>query len=188
MRTQRVYTREEFEYRKSLRNQAYVDGSAAKQLAPAPQYDPHREKRRAVEEQPEYREEPSLVGIRRNIDIISAVLLVTAILVTSVLAIRYLNVSARITEIDKSIASLNESLQAATQENDSMLASIADGVDLNEVYRVAVGELGMVYPNNNQVIHFTYENDGYVRQYGAIPETDAEQKSTVFEILNRLLR
>lgn len=42
--------------------------------------------------------------------------------------------------------------------------------DLDYVYRVAVEELGMVYPNNNQIITFEKVEESYVRQYADIPD------------------
>jgi len=35
---------------------------------------------------------------------------------------------------------------------------------------MAVGVLGMVYPNNNEVIYYNNESEGYFRQYQDIPE------------------
>ena len=42
--------------------------------------------------------------------------------------------------------------------------------DLDYVYSIAVNELGMVYPNNNEVITFEAADDSYVRQYADIPK------------------
>ena len=53
---------------------------------------------------------------------------------------------------------------------------------------MAVGQLGMVYPNKNQKIEFTYDADGYVRQYSAIPMTEQEQKTAIEDVLDRILR
>ena len=74
-------------------------------------------------------------------------------------------------------------------ENDSLLYDIADDINLNEVYRIAVGQLGMVYPNNNQIIEFKSAGDGYVRQYDNIPEAaDEGNVDMVQQVLRRMLR
>ncbi len=187
MGAQRKYSYAEQENNRRLRNQAYVTGTAARKLAPAPERDPRIERRWQEEREYQNREE-SILGFRRNIDFLTVAMLGIALVVICALAIQYLSVSANITEVDKAINSLEDELFALSQENDSRLANIAADVDLNEVYEVAVGEMGMVFPNHNQIIEFSYADTGYVRQYSAIPETEAEQVSAVQEILNRILR
>lgn len=181
------YSRAEQENNRRLRNQTYIEGTAARKLAAAPARDPKKEQQWYAERQYKTQEQP-LVGFRRNIDFLTVAMLGIALAIICVLAIQYLSVAAEITEVDKAISSLEDELQAMSQANDSMLATIASDVDLNEVYQVAVGQMGMVYPNNNQIIEFTYADTGYVRQYASIPETEAEQVSAVQEILNRILR
>ena len=43
-------------------------------------------------------------------------------------------------------------------------------VDLDEIKRIAIGELGMKYAKEGQVITYSGEGSDYVRQYGDIPE------------------
>ncbi len=179
--------RAEQENNRRLRNQTYVDGTAARKLAAAPQVDPRKKQEWQEERRYKEQEEP-LTGIRRNIDFLTVAMLGVALAVICLLAVQYLSVAAEITEVDKAIGNLEDELMALGQANDSMLATIANDVDLNEVYKVAVGQMGMVYPNNNQVINFTYSDTGYVRQYESIPDTEAEQVSEIQEILNRILR
>ena len=47
---------------------------------------------------------------------------------------------------------------------------MVNAVDLEEVRRVAVEELGMVYADSSQVITYTRENSDYVRQLKDIPD------------------
>lgn len=42
--------------------------------------------------------------------------------------------------------------------------------DLEYIYQMAVGVLGMVYPNNNEVVYYENGATGYYRQYQDIPE------------------
>ena len=47
---------------------------------------------------------------------------------------------------------------------------IMSNVDLDEIKRIAIGELGMKYAKEGQVITYSGEGSDYVRQYGDIPE------------------
>ena len=57
------------------------------------------------------------------------------------------------------------------KENNALEAVLEnEKYDLETVYQMAVGVLGMVYPNNNEVIYYNNESEGYFRQYQDIPE------------------
>ena len=67
--------------------------------------------------------------------------------------------------MDKSIISMEKQLTALTNENDAAYEAINTAFDLDYVYRVAVEELGMVYPKDNKVIKYKSSGTDYVRQY-----------------------
>ena len=76
------------------------------------------------------------------------------------------------TAINTRISSIDEKKQRLEQlrsENTELQNSIDMSVDLDEVYRVATQELGMVYAGTDQTITFHKTNQGYVRQYENIP-------------------
>ena len=43
-------------------------------------------------------------------------------------------------------------------------------MDLTEVYDTATKDLGMVYPQNGQVISYEASNPDYVKQFKDVPE------------------
>ena len=47
---------------------------------------------------------------------------------------------------------------------------IMSSIDLEEIKRIAVSELGMKYAKEGQVIQYTGEGNDYVRQYSDIPD------------------
>ena len=51
-----------------------------------------------------------------------------------------------------------------------METSINTSLNLDEVYRIATEELGMVYPSKDQVILYNKTESEYVRQYEDIPK------------------
>ena len=61
-------------------------------------------------------------------------------------------------------------LEFLKSENDALETRINTSLDLDYVYRVATEELGMVYPNKNQVILYNKTESEYVRQYEDIPK------------------
>ncbi len=165
----------------------YVTGN----VVPKPVYEPERVPQRVPLQRPERRsaeEQAPLFDFRRGIDFMALAMLVAALGITAFVMIQYLSVSAKIVELDKAIKNLTTQYEALQDSNDNKLAEIADQMDLNEVYEIAVGKLGMVYPKDNQIITYQYEGDGYVRQYAAIPSATQETQTVLEQALDRLFR
>ena len=53
--------------------------------------------------------------------------------------------------------------------NDEEYTKIMSSVDLEEIKRIAIEELGMKYAKDGQVITYSGEGNDYVRQYKEIP-------------------
>jgi hypothetical protein len=68
------------------------------------------------------------------------------------------------------ISSLESELNDKRLANDETYNKIMSSVDLEEIKRIAVNELGMKYAKEGQVIEYTGEGNDYVRQYSDIPE------------------
>lgn len=75
------------------------------------------------------------------------------------------------------ISSLKVQLEDMKAENDFLLGRIKDSVDLNEIRRFAINELGMVEANPSQIIGYAYDSSDYLRQYANVP--DAEESSVL---------
>ena len=67
------------------------------------------------------------------------------------------------------IASLESRLNNMRLANDEELVRINNSIDLEEIKRIAIGELGMTYATEGQIINYTNESSDYVRQFGEIP-------------------
>lgn len=152
------------EQRKYKYTSAYTSGSAARKLQPQ-----WEERPRVIQEQePEIQRKPR---VGHGIDAISMLLLMMAIVATLVLCVNYLKVQSDVIQLNKSVSSLENKITSIKKENDALEASLENQiVDLEYVYEIAVGTLGMVYPNNNEVIYYNNESEGYYRQYQDIPE------------------
>ena len=154
------------EDRRRYINTGYENGSAARKLQPQWEQEEIRRPRRV--EQPEVQPK---VKIGQGIDLISALFLMCAIVATLFMCVNYLKVQSDVVQLNKSISSLEKEITGLEKENDALAAVLEnEKYDLETVYQMAVGVLGMVYPNNNEVIYYNNESEGYFRQYQDIPD------------------
>ena len=90
--------------------------------------------------------------------------LVAALATAAVILISYIRVQAEITTMTEYIAKQEKVLNNLTISNDEMLTRIESKLDLEEVKRVAIGELGMTYPKEGQIISYESVNNDYTRR------------------------
>jgi len=147
-------------------NTSYENGSAVRNIQT--QWEQEEIRRPYRVEKPEA--EPK-VKIGQGIDLLSALLLISAIVATLFVCINYLKVQSDVVQLNKSITTLEKEITGLEKENNALEAVLEnEKYDLETVYQMAVGVLGMVYPNNNEVIYYNNESEGYYRQYQDIPE------------------
>ncbi len=162
---------------------SYVSGSTARKLSVAPERDynryeePLRREPRAPQRTPDRqpKNQPQRKPrVSRGIDFISMTFLTLAIVATLYACFSYLDAQSKDMQLDKQIIALTNQLTKLQDKNDAVEASIRPEVDLEEVYRIAVSELGMVHPNHNEIIQYKDSETGYVRQYKDIPDAETE--------------
>ena len=90
--------------------------------------------------------------------------LVAALATAAVILISYIRVQADITTMTEYIAKQEKVLNNLKISNDEMLTRIESRLDLEEVKRVAIGELGMTYPKEGQIIAYESVNNDYTRR------------------------
>lgn len=141
---------------------SYTEGSAARAI------DPVRELQQPVRRQNH--------TVRRNRDkalymnLPYVLFLSVALLVTSVMLIGYLQAQSSLTLSVKKVASLESQLNDMRLSNDEQLERINTSIDIEEVKRIAIEELGMTYAREGQVVAVSGEGSDYVRQLVEIPE------------------
>lgn len=94
--------------------------------------------------------------------------LIGAILCTAMLLISYVKLQSELTITKKQVASMESELNALRTSNDEMLKRVNSSVNMDEIKRIAVEELGMTYASEGQVIVITDEGSDYVRQLKSI--------------------
>ncbi len=55
-------------------------------------------------------------------------------------------------------------------DNDAVQKKISNSVNIDNIRQRAMNELGMAYPQEDQIEYFEVDNDDYMNQYEEIPE------------------
>lgn len=143
-----------------MREEIYVQGSAARQA----------DFKRQLEEpyiQPNH-------SARRNrerahrMNFAYVLFLSVMMAVTGFALIGYIRMESSLTTSVKKIASLESQVNNLRLENDEALSRIETSVNLEEIRRIAITKLGMVYAGEGQIVEIPDEGSDYVRQYADI--------------------
>lgn len=87
-----------------------------------------------------------------------------ALIITGIMLIGYLQAQSQLTVSVKRVAALESQLNDMKLANDEQLERINSALDMEEVKRIAVEELGMTYAKEGQVVVVSSEGSDYVRQ------------------------
>ena len=68
------------------------------------------------------------------------------------------------------MAGLEKEILNLKNDNDAAQKKISNSIDLENIRQRAMNELGMVYPQKEQIEYFEVEEDDYMNQYENIPE------------------
>ncbi len=141
----------------------YIDGNTVRVENAQPQ--------RKEEQEIRVRTEPQAVPVRVRVNVPYVLVLLAVTLLFGYLCFSYLKVQASINASMNRIANMEEQLAEARSENAVRENRLDVQLDLNEVFRIAVDEMGMVYPDENEVVEYTEQMREYVRQYENIPKS-----------------
>lgn len=160
-RTARGYNQRQQTY--TTRGGVYVQGNTARRLEEE-LYAPGQPKKQLSNTTRKNREKAHHMSLGYVFFLSMAMILAGAILTW------YLSLQSDITNSIKNISSLESQLNALKLENDEEYSRITSNIDLEEVKRIAIQELGMKYAKEGQIITFSGEGSDYVRQVADIPE------------------
>ena len=145
------------------RNAYYVQGNAARRL----------EVTREIERQPVKKATNTARKTRERAKHMSAgyvMFLCIAMLVTGIILTNYIGLQSDITNSVKHISSLEKQLNDLKLANAEEYSRITSSVNLEEIRRIAIQELGMQYAEEGQIIPFTSQTNDYVKQMADIPQ------------------
>lgn len=95
--------------------------------------------------------------------------LTTALVAAGAILIGYIHLQSEITNSVHNISRLESRLNNLKAENDEQLSHIESRIDLEEVKRIAINELGMRYADEGQIVVYSAEGSDYVRQVAELP-------------------
>ena len=92
------------------------------------------------------------------------VFLMGALCACAFILVNYIQLQAELTNKVRNIALLESELNTKKLANDEEYSRITSSVDLEEIKRIAIGELGMTYAKEGQIITYTTEGNDYMRK------------------------
>ena len=160
-RNRRNYRQAAYEKRINVRTaknrSAYVYGSTARELEPERQWE--AEPRRQVQ--------PAVRKNRERANHMSAgyvLFLVAALCAAAFILVNYIQLQAELTNLTKSVAAKESELNTLREANDEQYNRIINSINLEEIKRIAIGELGMTYAQEGQIITYINDGDDYMRR------------------------
>ena len=90
--------------------------------------------------------------------------LMAALCVSAVILIHYIQLQSELTNSTKEIALLESKLNDLKLSNAEEYNRIESSIDLEEIKRVAIGELGMTYAGEGQIVTYSSVGADYMRQ------------------------
>lgn len=151
------------QYNTTRRNTAYVQGSTVRKLDDS-LYAPRQPKKQISHTARKNREKADHMSFGY------VLFLACALVAAGFILTGYISLQSDITNSINSISSLESRLNNLKQDNDEEYSRITSNIDLEEVKRVAIQELGMRYAKEGQIITFSDEGSDYVRQIADIPQ------------------
>ena len=143
--------------------QYVVDGNTIRKIQAIPQEEPERKPvRRSTS-----RNRARTRAMSRGYEMFLAVVSESALF----MCVRYLQIKSAITTQNKQIATTESELSQLKADNDALYNSVISSVDLEKIKDKAMNELGMTYPQEDQIYQFDTAGNSYVRQYKDVPDT-----------------
>lgn len=93
--------------------------------------------------------------------------LMTALGVCAIILINYVQLQSELTNKTREVASLERQLNMLKVDNDETYNRIISSIDLEEVRQIAIGELGMSYAGEGQIITYSSTGNDYMRHVTA---------------------
>ncbi len=90
--------------------------------------------------------------------------LAAALCAAAFILVNYIQLQSELTTLTKIVADKESSLNSMRLSNDEDYNRIMSGIDLEEIKRVAIGELGMTYAGEGQIIEYENEQGDYMRK------------------------
>ena len=87
-----------------------------------------------------------------------------ALCMSAFILVNYIQMQAELTTLTRVVANRESELNHLKRANDEEYNRITNSIDLEEIKRIAMGELGMVYAQEGQIVTYENETRDYMRQ------------------------
>lgn len=128
---------------------------------------PKQDIRRQLEEAPKKRLSNEARKNRekaRHMSLGYVAFLVAALCLAGMILINYIQLQAGITNMAETLTTKERQLNNLKVDNDETLNRINAGIDMEEIKRIAIGELGMTYAREGQIETYSNEGNDYLRR------------------------
>lgn len=146
----------------------YIDGNTVRKI----QTEPTHKRRKANEDNRNRRMKQQRVQSekRKTVRVIPMKLgyiafMVVSLCIVCTILIGYVNLQSDVTNRITNISKLESELNQLKMDNDEEYTRIMSEVDLEEIKKIAIQDLGMKYAKEGQIITYSGEGSDYVRQY-----------------------
>lgn len=146
----------------TYRNQAYMYGSAAPKRIPQVDVPLQQPRRQAPNMQPHEVRKNREKALHMSAGYV--LFLFAALLASAFILVNYIQLQAELTGLNKAVAAKECELNSLRLENDEAYNRILNGIDLEEIRRIAIQELGMIYAKEGQIVIYENEGNDYMRR------------------------
>lgn len=107
-------------------------------------------------------------ALRMNPAYVAFLAVATVMLIAA--CIWYVQLQTEVAQRTENIAIMQQNLVEMKEENTTRYNSVVDSVNLDDVRKRAINDLGMVHAESDQIILYENPTDNYMKQYEQIPE------------------
>ena len=133
----------------------YIYGNTVRQIEPGWETSPVRKTDSKVKKNREKAKHMSLGYV---------LFLAAALLVSGMILVNYIQLQSELTALTKTVARKESELNQMKMTNDEEYNRIISSIDLEEIKRIAIGELGMRYAEQGQIILYDSQSSDYMRR------------------------
>ena len=159
----------------SYNRSAYIYGNTMPDQTPGPAERPEQDNRQSGKKPSAQVRKNQRNAMRMNMPYV--MFLAVSAVIALFLCVSYLQLQSEVTQRAKNINLLNQKIANVKEENMAKYNSALDSIDMNEIHRRAVEDLGMVHVREDQIIRYKDPSGAYVKQYENIPESGVVPKS-----------
>lgn len=166
---------------RNMRHSAYyIDGNTVRRNAAAPEYsqaeriEKERRERLRREKEEELRRKKRAIRRRQERELRMSrsyvAFLTVAVIVFGTYAGVYISIQSDVTDRMRKIANLESQIENLRADNDEAFKRINTTLDLDSIREIALGEYGMSYARESQIVYYSVGDEDYMNQYSEIPD------------------